>query len=78
VLHEALGKIYLDQSGVSIRLLIQINKDGVIEEVGMSKRTKNEYVNRTIVYTMKEHIRFLPASKDGQKVKASFEYDFTF
>lgn len=78
VLNKALGNAYFDQSGVSVTFLIRINKDGVIEEVGLSKRTKNDYVNRTIVYTLKEQIRFTPASKDGQKVKASFEYDFTF
>ena len=78
VFHKALGKEYFDLSGVSVRFSIRINKNGAIEEVGLSKRTKKEFVNRTIVYALKEQIRFTPAIDDGQKVKANFEYEFIF
>lgn len=78
VFREALGKSYDKLSGVSVTFSIRVNKNGVIEEVGLSERTKNEYVNRTIVYALKEQIRFASPSKNGQNVKASFEYEFTF
>jgi hypothetical protein len=78
VFQEALGKSYDKLSGVSVTFSVRVNKDGVIEEVGLSERTNNEYVNRTIVYTLKEQIKFTSPSKNGQNVKASFEYEFTF
>jgi len=78
VFQEALGKSYYKLSGVSVTFSVRVNKDGVIEEVGLSERTNNEYVNRTIVYALKEQIRFTSPSKNGQNVKASFEYEFTF
>lgn len=78
VFQEALGKSYDELFGISVTFSVRVNKDGVIEEVGLSERTNIEYVNRTIVYAMKEQIRFTSPSKNGQKVKASFEYKFTF
>ncbi|MBK9097402.1 MAG: hypothetical protein IPM14_04605 [bacterium] len=78
VFQEVLGKSYDELSGVSVTFSVRVNKDGVIEEVGLSEWTNNEYVNRTIVYAMKEQIRFTSPSKNGKKVKASFEYKFTF
>ena len=78
VFHQALGSAYYKVEGSKVRFSIRISKDGVIEEVGMSKRTPDERVNRTIVYALKEHIRFTPATKDDKRVEAQFEYDFTF
>jgi TonB family protein len=78
VFQQTLGSTYYDVTGSKVRLSIRINKDGVIEQVSMSQRTSNERINRTLVFALKDQIRFTPATKDGKRVEAHFEYEFNF
>ena len=78
VFQQSLGNAYYDVTGSTVRFSIRINKDGVIEQVSMSRRTSNESINRILVFALKDQIRFTPATKDGKRVEAHFEYDFTF
>ena len=64
-------------SGTRVRFLIEIDKDGEIENIseihGFSKN-----LNDTLVNAMKDNIKFTPATKDGNRVKAKFYYTFFF
>lgn len=78
VFHQSLGSKYFKMEGSRVTFLISISKEGVIEQIGMSRRTGDESINKTLVFAMKEHIKFTPATKDGKRVESQFEYDFTF
>lgn len=78
VFHKSLGSTYYKVVGSTVRFSIRINKDGVIEQISMSQRTSDERINKTVVFALKDNIRFTPATKEGRRVKAHFEYDFTF
>jgi hypothetical protein len=78
VLHQSLGSEYFKVEGSRVSFLIRISKDGVIEQIGMSRRTSDERVNKTVVFAIKDHIKFTPATKNGKRVATQFEYDFTF
>jgi len=78
VFHQSLGSKYFRVEGSRVTFLIRISKEGVIEQIGMSHRTSDESVNKTVVFAMKEHIKFNPSTKDGKRVESQFEYDFTF
>jgi hypothetical protein len=60
---------------------IWINKNGVVREVLVKNYygiEMNEYLNKLLVKSMKDKIKFTPATKNGEPVKANFKYTFYF
>jgi hypothetical protein len=74
---QVFGRNYYDLSGSRVRFLIEIDKDGEIDSIseihGFSKN-----LNDTLIRAMKDYIKFTPATKNGERVKAKFYYTFFF
>lgn len=78
VIQQVFGSAYLDMVGSNVRFSIEINEEGEIEHISGMVSGLNRYNNDVLLTAMKDHIKFTPATKNGKRVKAKFNYHFYF
>ena len=77
VFQRILGRAYSDLAGSRVVFEIEINKSGRVKS-SVVTYGKNTYYNQLLADAMRRHIRFIPARKNREKVKARFSYNFLF
>jgi len=83
VLYNELGKDYYNLSGKRLELKLNIDKNGAVEKVSfpthVSPRSEENVIFESkITNAFIDHIKFTPATKDGNPIGAEFKYYFTF